>query len=284
MELEFATYRDLDPIKLDLNFSTPNVDIFSPLFIPKSTQTTVNKKESSLNTSSDPDIKILKNTYFGETPKEKIIKPANTSSGKSTWSSTYKNNKDGWVNDLTNAYRQAGITNENALKMLVSQDALESAWGKSAQGKFNFGNLTSGKKWEGDIVIGNDKNAAGEPIKQRFRSYENIQDYAKDKVQFLKHLYEFNEADDINTFTNKLKGANKDKRSYAEAKDYKALLTSVYNKFQQGGVLPMDNTRVVKPNITNILEEYKIRKSQNNYVQPQIGQGKNDTYTNFQRG
>nr|DAF44579.1 MAG TPA: Mannosyl-glycoprotein endo-beta-N-acetylglucosaminidase [Podoviridae sp. ct8Lf7] len=30
------------------------------------------------------------------------------------------------------SYRKAGLTNDNAIKMLVAQDALESRWGRSA--------------------------------------------------------------------------------------------------------------------------------------------------------
>lgn len=79
-------------------------------------------------------------------------------------------------------------------------------------------------------VVGNDKNARGEAIKQKFRAYNSMDDYAKDKVQFLKKLYDFDENDDIATFTSKLTGANKGKRRYAEAKNYNTLLTNVYNK------------------------------------------------------
>ena len=64
-------------------------------------------------------------------------------------------------------------------------------------------------------VVGNDKNARGEAIKQKFRAYNSMDDYAKDKVQFLKKLYDFDENDDIATFTSKLTGANKGKRRYA---------------------------------------------------------------------
>ena len=76
--------------------------------------------------------------------------------------------------------------------------------GRSAQGKFNFGNLTTGAKWQGDYVTGNDKNAKGEAIKQKFRSYNSMDEYAADKVQFLKRLYDFDENDDINKFVAKL--------------------------------------------------------------------------------
>lgn len=108
---------------------------------------------------------------------------------KAKWTSPYRD-RNKWVSDLTQAYRRAGITNDNALKMLIAQDALESAWGRSAQGKFNFGNLTTGAKWKGDYVTGNDKNAKGQAIKQKFRSYNSIDEYAVDKLQFLKRLYD----------------------------------------------------------------------------------------------
>jgi flagellum-specific peptidoglycan hydrolase FlgJ len=41
---------------------------------------------------------------------------------------------------------------------------LESGWGKSAQGDYNFGNITAGKYWKGRIVEGGDKNKKGEDI------------------------------------------------------------------------------------------------------------------------
>lgn len=159
---------------------------------------------------------------------------------KAKWTSPYTN-RNKWVSDLTQAYRRAGITNDNALKMLISQDALESAWGRSAQGKFNFGNLTTGAKWKGDYVIGNDKNAKGQAIKQKFRSYNSIDEYAADKLQFLKRLYDFDENDDINKFMAKLTGSNKGKRKYAEATNYASSLKGVYDKFENGGIVKYQN-------------------------------------------
>ena len=118
--------------------------------------------------------------------------------------------------------------------MLLAQDALESSWGKSAQGKYNFGNLTTGSSWKGDYVTGNDKNAKGEAIKQKFRSYNSMDEYAADKIQFLKRLYDFDENDDINKFVAKLTGSNKGKRRYAEATNYAKVLTGVYNGIPKG--------------------------------------------------
>lgn len=151
----------------------------------------------------------------------------------STWKSPYTNRKQ-WATELINAYKKAGITNDNAIRMLLAQDALESSWGKSAQGKYNFGNLSTGSSWKGDYVTGNDKNAKGEAIKQKFRSYNSMDEYAADKIQFLKRLYDFDENDDINKFVAKLTGSNKGKRRYAEATNYAKVLTGVYNGIPKG--------------------------------------------------
>lgn len=151
----------------------------------------------------------------------------------STWKSPYTNRRQ-WTTELINAYKKAGITNDNAIRMLLAQDALESSWGRSAQGKYNFGNLTTGSSWKGDYVTGNDKNAKGEAIKQKFRSYNSMDEYAADKIQFLKRLYDFDENDDINKFVAKLTGSNKGKRRYAEATNYAKVLTGVYNGIPKG--------------------------------------------------
>lgn len=163
-----------------------------------------------------------------------------TKTANSTWKSPYTNRKQ-WSTELINAYKKAGITNDNAIRMLLAQDALESSWGKSAQGKYNFGNLTTGSSWKGDYVTGNDKNAKGEAIKQKFRSYNSMDEYAADKIQFLKRLYDFDENDDINKFVAKLTGSNKGKRRYAEAKEYANSLRGVYNSFKAGGIIKYQN-------------------------------------------
>ena len=180
-------------------------------------------------------------------PQQVVTEPATTSYSISLsqvkapgfqmkWNSPYKN-RNTWVTDLAAAYRKAGVTNDNAIKMLIAQDAQESSWGRSAQGKFNFGNLTTGAKWKGDYVRGNDHDAKGNPIKQKFRSYNSMDEYAADKLQFLKHLYDFDENDDINTFTAKLTGKNKGKRRYAEATDYANRVTAVFRSFKDGGII-----------------------------------------------
>lgn len=188
--------------------------------------------------TNEPDVVANNPTVEPVINKPVASKPVTNKpvTANSTWKSPYTNRKQ-WSTELINAYKKAGITNDNAIRMLLAQDALESSWGKSAQGKYNFGNLTTGSSWKGDYVTGNDKNAKGEAIKQKFRSYNSMDEYAADKIQFLKRLYDFDENDDINKFVAKLTGSNKGKRRYAEAKEYANSLRGVYNSFKAGGII-----------------------------------------------
>lgn len=230
--IKFVSYNVVEDPVIDYTDITNPINPFSEYYIP----TTYNTEQALVV----PEREDSKSDTVEETPvvaskpiAEPVASKVVVNTANSTWSSPYKD-KSKWAADLTNAYKRAGITNDNAIRMLVSQDALESAWGRSAQGKFNFGNLTTGAKWKGDYVTGNDHDAAGNPIKQKFRSYNSMDEYAADKVQFLKRLYDFEENDDINKFVAKLTGSNKGKRRYAEARNYAKLLTGVYNGISKG--------------------------------------------------
>lgn len=218
--LRFAYYDAVDNPELDFsNYKIPN-RILSPYNIP------IPEEEKPESTPTEEATKPVVEPPVNEDP---IIDDTPTDE---TWTSPYKKKKSQWVADLTGAYRRAGIKNDNALKLLLAQDALETTWGASAQGKYNFGNLTTGSAWKGKFTIGRDKNEKGEPIKQKFRAYNSMDEYAKDKIQFLRKLYDFDENDDINTFANKLTGANKGKRKYAASPTYKKLITDVFNSIK----------------------------------------------------
>lgn len=215
-------------------------DITNPInpFSEYNYNTTYDKPEAlvvPVRDTNEPDVVANNPTVEPVINKSVASKPVTNKpvTANSTWKSPYTNRKQ-WSTELINAYKKAGITNDNAIRMLLAQDALESSWGKSAQGKYNFGNLTTGSSWKGDYVTGNDKNAKGEAIKQKFRSYNSMDEYAADKIQFLKRLYDFDENDDINKFVAKLTGSNKGKRRYAEATNYAKVLTGVYNGIPKG--------------------------------------------------
>lgn len=230
--MRFVSYNPVSNPTIDYTDITNPINPFSEYNF----NTTYNKPEALVVPVKD------------ETPVEEVInkpespivtpvvnKPVASKpvTANSTWKSPYTNRRQ-WTTELIDAYKKAGITNDNAIRMLLAQDALESSWGKSAQGKYNFGNLTTGAKWKGDYVTGNDKNAKGEAIKQKFRSYNSMDEYAADKIQFLKRLYDFDENDDINKFVAKLTGSNKGKRRYAEATNYAKVLTGIYNGIPKG--------------------------------------------------
>lgn len=235
--MKFVSYNPVSNPTIDYTDITNPINPFSEY----NYNTTYDKPEAlvvPVRDTNEPDVVANNPTVEPVINKPVASKPVTDKpvTANSTWKSPYTNRKQ-WSTELINAYKKAGITNDNAIRMLLAQDALESSWGKSAQGKYNFGNLTTGSSWKGNYVTGNDKNAKGEAIKQKFRSYNSMDEYAADKIQFLKRLYDFDENDDINKFVAKLTGSNKGKRRYAEAKEYANSLRGVYNSFKAGGII-----------------------------------------------
>lgn len=234
--MRFVSYNAIDTPTIDYTDITNPINPFSEYNFntvydkPEALVVPVRDTEETDVVANNPTAEPVINKPVASKPV--TDKPV-TKTANSTWKSPYTNRKQ-WATELINAYKKAGITNDNAIRMLLAQDALESSWGKSAQGKYNFGNLTTGSSWKGDYVTGNDKNAKGEAIKQKFRSYNSMDEYAADKIQFLKRLYDFDENDDINKFVAKLTGSNKGKRRYAEAANYAKVLTGVYNGIPKG--------------------------------------------------
>ena len=264
--MKFVSYNPVSNPTIDYTDITNPINPFSEY----NYNTTYDKPEAlvvPVRDTNETDVVANNPTVEPVINKSVASKPVTDKpvTANSTWKSPYTNRKQ-WSTELINAYKKAGITNDNAIRMLLAQDALESSWGKSAQGKYNFGNLTTGSSWKGDYVTGNDKNAKGEAIKQKFRSYNSMDEYAADKIQFLKRLYDFDENDDINKFVAKLTGSNKGKRRYAEAKEYANSLRGVYNSFKAGGIIKYqepaqpinrrDAIRDYRPNIPN-----RIRKA-----------------------
>ena len=215
-------------IKLpEFDFSTPSNYSFIDKFNDSVLINSINKEEEKK--SEEKEVTKEENSSKREEP---IIEEY-----------TYKG-RNQWAKDLIESYKRAGITNPEALKYLLAQDALESGWGKSAQGKYNYGNLTTGSSWKGNYVQGKDKDAAGNPISQKFRSYNSLDEYTKDKINFLTRLYNFNQNDTADVFISKLLGNNSGKRRYAEARNYGEILKNVYNsvsKYQHGGTLIFGN-------------------------------------------
>lgn len=159
--------------------------------------------------------------------QDQVVRKAQSSKSRS-WNNPYKNNKQLWKKDMIDAYKKAGL-GDNAIKNLIAKNALESGWGRFAQGAYNFGNITTGSRWSGKYIDGRDTDANGNPIINRFRAYDSLADYVADEIQFLTKLYDFNANDDFDTFIGKLLGNNSGKRRYAEDRQYATKVRSVYN-------------------------------------------------------
>lgn len=148
----------------------------------------------------------------------------------SRWTSVYRGKRKQWIDDMTAAYKRAGLS-DNAIRNLIIKNAIESGWGDTAQGSYNFGNITPGKSWTGKYVNGRDTDGKGNPIPQKFRAYDSLDEYVADEIQFLTRLYDFNQDDDIATFAHKLQGGNRGKRFYAaKGGPYKDALIKWYKQ------------------------------------------------------
>lgn len=230
----FVSHKQVDPVKFDGD--EPNLP--QPIYINLDRAKKVTSEETPESTDSSDEDMSTWNADDSEDYSSWKIPGLEPITGKATstqgssivprWSSTYAGNKDRWVSDMTAAYKKAGLS-DNAIKNLIAKNALESGWGRVAQGAYNFGNITTGSKWKGKYVQGRDHNAKGERISQKFRAYNSLEDYVADEIQFLTRLYDFNQNDDFDTFIHKLQGGNRDKRRYAEAVHYADSVRKVYN-------------------------------------------------------
>lgn len=149
----------------------PNLDID---FVPVSVDTSYIRGYSP----QLPPIEVVKTEDLQEpieTPKTKSEK--------------YKDSNK-FKKELTEAYTKAlaarGMNTKYA-KYLVAQDALESGWGSRYAGNYNFGNITIGSDKTASYTEGNDHDAKGNPIKQKFRNYDSLEDYVNAKMDLLNN-------------------------------------------------------------------------------------------------
>ena len=215
----FVSHKQVDPVE----FEPVHHDFDNNIYLNLDRARTATSTESASTETPSEDTSSWSaeqklDWKVGTKPAENLKK----------WENPYKNNRNKWVSEITSAYKALGL-NDNAIKNLVAKNALESGWGTSAQGDFNFGNITTGSNWSGRFVQGKDHNADGQQISQKFRAYDSLGDYVRDEIQFLTRLYDFNQNDSFDTFINKLQGGNRGKRYYAEAPDYITNVRRVYN-------------------------------------------------------
>lgn len=228
----FTTFDNVQPTKTQLNlelFDNP-LDIsswasgISSDGIPIA-KDTVKARRGEEETS----IPTVNNTEEVLLTQENVPQETSTQEQKTSTKQSYKG-KTKWQEELTQAYKRYGLS-DNAIRNLIAKNALESNWGKSTGGKYNYGNITAGYGWKGKTTLGNDKDAEGKPIKQIWREYSSIDDYVKDEIDLLKRLYDFNENDPIEVFAYKLKHG-RGGRQYAAAKNYESAISNIYKQVQ----------------------------------------------------
>lgn len=244
MELKdlFVSYKQVEPIKSELSILEDELPVYLNASRAKKIvngDVTEDMSDWKVGGNSEQDLNwVVRYGKVSPVDQEEDKKQKNQNDDKNIinkWINIYKGKKEEWARDLIKAYKSIGLS-DNAIVNLLSKNALETGWGQSAQGNFNFGNITAGSTWNGDIVIGNDTDADGNPITQRWRAYRDLKHFVQDEVDFLKRLYEFDPNDDLEAFLGKLQDG---KRKYAEARDYKdkvrAMKAGVLRRVKQYG-------------------------------------------------
>lgn len=141
--------------------------------------------------------------------------------------------KDEFIKTMTPAFENAlkarGLDTKYA-KYLVAQSALESNWGKSQSGKFNFGGIKGKGTTRRTREVVNGKSIY---INDSFRDFKDIDDYANYHVSLLNNKrYNAFTGDFIDRVV---------KGGYATDPNYKRALSNVYNqiaKAQEGMKIP----------------------------------------------
>ena len=185
-----------------------------------------------------PEDETEREEEITETPEEVTVSnPTPARKTQETTKRTYyrptPQSREQWVKDLYQAYINAGAS-ESLAHTLIAQDAIETAWGKKTVGNYNYGNIHAGSSWKGAVVNANDKDAFGNAYRTGFRSYNNMDEYAADKLSLLTRLYGITNSDTPTIVKAKLEGANRNGYRYAEAGQSSLLATtaSVARMFQ----------------------------------------------------
>lgn len=262
MELKdlFVSYKQVNPVKFEIK----NQNLPTPIYLNKDRAIKVVSEEPE-NVNTEPEKTqdmskwVVKYTNSND-KNEKITTPTPTYTPASTSIPTPVSNTNSqdnqnkkvndlsadfsnfnlstklnteyidWINAMIKSYKKLGL-NDNAIKNLIAQTALESNYGQSKlSGYNNFGGITTGAYWTGKRIKSGDKDKNGNSVMQDFRVYDDMDHFTKDHLDFLTRLYDFDQNDDLNTFLNKLGGNNKGKRKYAQAKDYSKAVTNRYNQ------------------------------------------------------
>lgn len=187
-----------------------------------------NSNDNSNNNSNDiTDPNITKSTDNTTISGNNVV---NTTNSAININQKLDKNYNVWIQKMIQSYKKLGLS-DNAIKNLIAQISLESNYGQSNLSKYNnFGGITAGSTWSGKTLQAKDKDKNGNPIIQKFRIYNDIDQFTKDHINLLTRLYDFNQDDDLNTFLSKLGGNNKHGYKYAQAPNYNTSVTYRYKQ------------------------------------------------------
>lgn len=221
----FTTYNSITPYSGPV-FEQPEIKI-QPLEIPVNRLEANRRKVMAKEKESEkePEKKEEPATEVSTSPLPTSPKPQEPSTPAVEAPTVFKTKED-FVKTMTPAFENAlkakGLDTKYA-KYLVAQSALESNWGKSQSGKFNFGGI-KGKgtvRRTREVIGGKDKY-----INDSFRDFKDINDYANYHVSLLNNKrYQAFNGDFIDSVV---------RGGYATDPNYKNALTNVYNQIVKG--------------------------------------------------
>lgn len=235
MDIQLPKYSSYTPVEIELpDFESPEDAVRSYYSYEDNPYAGMVDEAVAEQEQSDPDTKprryglsdrelqMLTFTRRREQQEERQQKQASTRrriAGKE---------KGAWTDMMRQAYRDAGVTNEDMVNILVAQDALESGWGKSTVGDYNYGNITTGSQWKGAYKAYYNKEYGKE---YKFRSYDTPSDFAKDKLSLLRRLYQIDtDRDDIDTFLKRIGGYNRGGYRYIEDNKNLNVIKDIYKQ------------------------------------------------------
>lgn len=156
---------------------------------------------------------------------------------------TSNNFKSKMMSTYEKILKEKGISKDYA-KYLVAQDALESNWGNSSLSDVNnFGGIKATgnspyiEKWTTEYIDGKNKK-----VLAKFRKFDNLEDYARYKVNLLNNKRYMAFSGDKEDFFNKVK-----RGGYATDRDYVSKLNRILNSMKNGGDINSDILKNDKP-------------------------------------
>lgn len=186
-----------------VNTPTVTVPKFDDTIVPKAmiSQGDMKQKVENIKAKMENSAAFQGWKSSGTASKTTYETPTSTDSSSDYAESTPQLDKGTWKAEMYAAYKRQGCSDLLA-RNLVGQDALETAWGKSTVGAYNYGNIKDPKNSRGNSVRAHDK---AEGSNDYYKSYSSIDDYAKDKVNLVTRQYHITGNETPREFATKLK-------------------------------------------------------------------------------